>query len=295
MKEEALRRRAARIASGGTDPTDLATIFLAVREGRSDLVGDIGNFVGHESQRERGVAWQGIQRLAIATRYGTRFQSRDGFVTTKEEMERAIWAALAIAPEITVQRDLKMNKARAKRVLQSAIAKIEYFDSRNPILNGPMTEEEARAFRLMHGAVFVEAVYDDKMLTRQLTKALAQKGIIDKDQIDAFQTRHAFVGAFAVSKMHQSKVVYRGSADIPLELGIDWGRTGALTIDASVPLPEIGPGTNVRIAAFLTSAEPAEWCGAEIIESMNPHPQLTEPIEMDSTGMLQILAPVRSP
>jgi hypothetical protein len=164
MLETDLQRRVQRLLSGDCRIEDLDRIFLGVR-GRAGCrasLREIGDFVAHRDQREKGPITQRVRDLAVTCHSWIWQQFGRG-----PSLEQAVFVAeanLRIARDSQLDDKFKLTRAVVRSVLKQAISKIQAGKN--------LTEREYRIFNYLGTAFIWNPTFRDSEVIEDLGMAL---------------------------------------------------------------------------------------------------------------------------
>ena len=160
MLDTDLQRRVQRLLSGDRRTEDLARIFLSVRgrdQGRASLR-EIGDFVAHRDQREKGPVTARVRDMFLSCRSWSRQQM--GIAPTLEQACEVAAANLRTATDVQLEANFKLKRSVVKSVLQQAIKKISK--------GKRLTDREYRIFNYLGTAFIWNNVFTDEQVTDDL-------------------------------------------------------------------------------------------------------------------------------
>lgn len=287
-----VRLRVDRFLSGDRRPRDLDVIFtdLRFRCSGNQAIRDVGNFVAHAEERDRGIACESIRNLALCFKlHMEREHARkqgDPLPGSVADLRDAALAALSMDTPERVRQKTLMGKKQAKRCLERAYAKIDSFEGNVPVLNDRLTLEEKRVMRRYFVTVLAMPAFIDDDLVAQLGDCLIRNKFMLKSQQLKLREARDYLALYVIERMNLANIDLRNGEYATLRLGYKLN-SGLLSIDAWIPMAAMGIQMHVSNVAFATHYDPSQWCEPELLLALEAGG--SREIEISDSGLLQML------
>jgi hypothetical protein len=213
MLDEDLRHRVKRIVGGDYRTDDLDRLFLGVRDraqGR-DSVREVGDFIAHRGQRERGLSTQQSKDVFLSFRSWLHIGSGRGF--TLDDIRKVAEANLRTVTNEQLKRRTGLIRSEARSVLKKALRKLELEDAPLP------TRREKRVVDYLGSAFIWNPAFTDVSLMNDLCHVLVQNGLIVKSDLDAFRQVQDFLALHVITIMHGATIVLDDHSRASLNAG----------------------------------------------------------------------------
>lgn len=282
MADEDLRIRVRRLLTGGRRADDLDRLFLGLRDRarRCPAVLEIGDFIAHRDQREKGLVTQVGRDV---------FTSFDVWSLTVRRLDvgpndfiRAAEANLRLASDDQIREGLGSSRQMAAARLNRAIAKVR--EGRK------VAGSEWAAFNFFGNRFMWRPAFSGDQLHRELTDLLVQQGLLAAADVEQFAAARAFIILHAITTMHGSSIRLENGSHARLFAGFA-NRDGWLEVKVDLVFHDLGKPLMAPICLFLSDLRAEAHCTAALLA--DPAPVLVDhwsmPIEIDSSGRLAIL------
>ena len=280
MKATELRQRVERFVRGDRRVADLDRIFLSLRERCYGLasIREIGDFVAHRDQREKGPVTDAVRDIQLSLESWLR--QGEGKVPDLALCKRISAANLRISTDAQLDERLGLRRELVKSVLAQAISKMEKdrFEK--------VTERERKVFDYLAGAFIWNPAFTDERVMADLTCVLTKSGALRADETDALKAGSTFLTLYVTALMHDSAVVMDDGARFDLVAGFD-NDERRIEVKARIDLPGWGKKVLAPVCVFWTGllgtehcskdliAAPADWSGAIDIDQSGRLARLT--------------------
>lgn len=275
MIDADLDRRVKRLVRGECRTDDLDRLFLALRErsyGRASTR-EIGDFVAHRDQREKGPVTQKVRDIFTSFQTWVRI-SVERLPFTLADIRKVSEANLRIATDDQIQARLGLTRNVAKSVLEQALRKAEK--------GKDGTDRERRTVDYFGSAFVWNPAFTDAEVLDDLAHVLTKAGLLDPTDGAAFSAIAPFLALYVVSLMHGSAVLMEdgGRADLVAGFANDQGR---LEVKARLTLADFKKPIFAPVCIFWTALIGSEHCAQTLLDD----PSGWEgPIEIDAAGKL---------
>jgi hypothetical protein len=276
MKSTELRQRVERYLRGDCRVADLDRIFLGLRDRCHGLasIREIGDFVAHRDQREKGAVTDTVRDIHLSLQ--SWLHQSEGRFPDLAKAKRICAANLRTATDAQLKARLGLRREVVKSVLMQAIKKIEAnrFEK--------VTKRERTVFNFLAGAFIWNPAFTDEQVNGDLAGLLAKTGALRPEERAAFDANHDFLALYVTALLHDSAVVMDDGSRFDLFAGFD-NEQGQIEVKARIELAGWGKPVTAPVCIFWTrlvgtdhcsddlSALPGKWSGA---------------IEVDSSGRL---------
>jgi hypothetical protein len=258
-------------------------LFLWLR-GRSygnHAVAEVGDFVAHSDERDKGISWRKIRGLTDLLAF--HFPMNDlQMPRTHAQLSAAALAALeAYGPE-DVKKTTGMGYAKAKHTLVKALKYVFPLGDKFTVAPG-LSEAEQKLLKHYTSVIPVREAFTEHELVRQFLVALTKNKMI---QPGAFSGKFVpQIALFTMLQMHQTAIALPEGRTAMLYITHEHGGDSPfLAVSAHLPIPEAPSGT-LSMNIFKTSLKPEDWCDPELMEL---HPW-DFPLHLGASGKLEML------
>lgn len=287
--------RASRLAAGTASTEDIATIFLHLRRRSfgNKLVSEIGDFVAHSDERDRGVALSFAQDLSDAVSFKLRvLQSKSGKkpgANGIDTLRRGLIAGFKLMGPLYAQKTLGVNAETALHRLERAIKKVVRFVDGKVEMSPRCSVKDLRTLQAYFAVLPAYPRFSAAELMAELYDSLLENGLIESKDVGLLALQHERLGLFCLSKMHLAKILLDGFPPALLSVGVEYGDRGddLLGIQILIPATELGDGTTVALPFFDTNCHVSDWCSGRVRALLDaPGKSLAAPVEINSDGQL---------
>lgn len=275
MLDQDLSRRIARLLRGERRCEDLDRLFLALRDrpGARSSVREIGDFVAHRDQREKGPVTQKARDIFISLQSWIRISVLcEPF--TLADIRRVAEANLRVATDAQLAARLGLKRAVVKSVLAQALKKLEQ--------GREATSRERRTVDYLGGAFIWNPAFTDTALIDELEHILAEAGLLRKADRAAFGQLSEFIALYAVTLMHGSAVVLENGDRAQLVAGFDNDQR-CLEVKAMLTVHDVKKPVSAATCLFWTTLPSAAHCAPAMLKDES---QWAGPLQLDSDGRL---------
>lgn len=283
--------RVTRLLKGEQTPRDLDRLFtwLRSRSFGNRLVAEIGHFAAHPEPRDRGAARSAISlyldylKYALPRCMAQSLPTTRNPVSTKEEFEKAAFAAIELMPPKQIKPWFGLGKAQAIRIARSAFDKIANYDGTDFKVSTSWSPEEYRIIQVLCGLWVNATFFNHQSLVEELYQSLLRNKLIKINDKRALYAQEDWLSVYALEKMHLSQIQASEGHTVVIQSGYDITEpdgilfAGALLVGA-LPQPTFVP-------VFATKCRPSIWCEPTLITG-----DLWDfPVELGAQNKLQIV------
>jgi hypothetical protein len=280
MKPTELRQRVERYLRGDCRVADLDRIFLGLRDRCHGLasIREIGDFVAHRDQREKGAVTDTVRDIHLSL--DSWLHQGEGRFPDLAKAKRICAANLRTATDAQLDARLGLRREVVRSVLAQAIRKMEAdrFEK--------VTQREQAVFNYLAGAFIWNPAFTDEQVGSELAGLLTKTGALRPVERAAFDANHDFLTLYVTALMHDTAVVMDDGSRFALFAGFDNDQR-RIEVKARIELAGWGKRVTAPVCIFWTrligtdhcsddlAAVPGKWSGA---------------IEIDSSGRLAAFA-----
>jgi hypothetical protein len=268
-----LQRRVQRLLSGDCRTEDLDRIFLGLRgrTGCRTSLREIGDFVAHRDQREKGPITQRVRDLAVSCHSWTWQQFGRG-----PSLKQAIVIAeanLRIATDAQLDNKFKLKRAVVRSVLKQAISKVQAGKN--------LTDREYRIFNYLGTAFIWNPMFRDSEVIDDLGFALRDAGLITKADQDRLPIIGPFIALYVIALMHGAAILLDNGGRIDLRASPD--AEERLVVLASFMFPNMPKPVYAPICIFYTEHRAKDFVSQELLDDLEGW---AGPLDIDRAGKL---------
>lgn len=257
MKACELRLRVERYLRGDLRVADLDRIFLGLRQRSFGLatIREIGDFVAHRDQREKGLVTEKARDIQFSLESWLR--QNDGRFPDLPKAKLISAANLRTATDEQLDERLGLRRDVVWSVLKQAIRKMEMdrFDK--------VTAREKNVFNYLAGAFIWNPAFTDRQVSDDLATVLVKAGAMRLDERDAFDANRTFLALYVTALMHNSAVVMEDGTRFDLVAGFD-NHQRCIEVKVRLDLPGWGKPVTAPVCMFWTDLLAAENCSDEL-------------------------------
>lgn len=280
MKPTELRQRVRRYIGGDRRVEDLDRIFLGLRDRCYGVasVREIGDFVAHRGEREKGPVTTRVRDVQLSLE--SWLNQGEGQFPDLPAAKRISAANLRTATDEQLAARLGLRRDVVKMALSQAIRKMEAdrFES--------VTQRERSVFDYLAAAFVWNPAFTDEQVAKDLAFVLSKAGALLGDEYDAFHAHGAFLALYVTALMHDSALIMDDGSRFDLVAGFanDQNR---IEVKARIELAGWGKAVTAPVCMFWTRLLGPEHCS----ESLAAAPGAWKgAIEIDPSGRLTNIA-----
>jgi hypothetical protein len=274
MLDTDLQKRVQRLLRGERRSDDLDRLFLGLRDrshGR-ESVREIGDFVAHRNQREKGPVTQKARDVFLS--FHSWFRIRSGQPFDLAHIRKVSAANLRVATDDQIAARLGLTRSVAKSVLEQALRKLE---------NGKeATAREKLAVDYFGGAFIWNPALTDTVVMDDLASLLVKTNLLPAAERTAFETLSPFLALYVITLMHGSTVLLDDGGRAALVGGYD-NDQGRLEVKARLQFTDLGKPVSAPVCMFWTGLRGEDHCAERLC--LDPEAWLG-PLEIDAQGKL---------
>lgn len=251
MIDDDLHGRVQRLLSGSHHIHDLDRLFLALRDrahGR-ESIREIGDFVAHRDQRQKGLVTQ--TGRDVFTSIDVWSLSFRGHKPALEDIARAAWANFRLASDRQIEAGCGLRRGTVKGRLKSGLSKLGCGEV--------LTTQELKVIEYLGNRFIWKPAFTDKQLFGEFRDVLYLNSILVNADIPALDGIRAFLTLYAICCMHGSAVVLDNGIRAELRAGY-FNRERRLEVKMQIKFDDAPKPIMTPICMFLTSLQPEALC-----------------------------------
>lgn len=290
--------RVRRLVAGVARPEDIAAILLYLRR-RSfgcKLVSEMGDFVAHSDERDKGHSFRFTKDQTLALAFHLQIlggkQGIHPWPAGLDVLQSGVMAAFRVsAPDYSIDK-LGVPKERAKRLLERALSKVQVFEGGQVSVSPDLSNTEDAALRAFFGILSTVPAFSASDLMDELIICLAKNKLIQASDLSSLAGQVKTLGIYCLAKMHSARIKLPTGEPASLQLGVEYGTRSEdyLVIVADIPAPDLGVGTRVVLPFFDTDCGAHDWCSPTLRAVLTgPSTSTSAPIEINGDGKLAFL------
>lgn len=269
MADTAMRARMERLLRGEFHPEDLTRLFIYARD-RNDgreCIEEIGDFVAHQSERDKGLITNAMKQWFLAVQFVVGQRGKYDLRSLPANFPDVMRASFALLPHLVIKEKAGMSKVAAKKVLPALIEKlVRNSDGTFSLTPQTHTMEEFKLAGCLSTMLAFAPAFDDKRLFSDFSACLKSLGILRKGDFTAFEKLGPVMSLFAIAAMHKSVVHVGGGASVTIRARV---RKGGISVLADVPISS--GSQHAMPTALFTASIPdlADRCEPQLL-AMSP-------------------------
>jgi hypothetical protein len=271
MSDAKSRARVTRLLSGTFRPDDIANLFLFARDhcdGR-ETIKDIGAFVAHHNERDKGVVTRSTREwFAVARYHFPRFGPGGDHDWTIARLPASAKDYFRIAVNRVgstgIRRSTGLPGPRAHRIMLDLADRLILNTDGTWCLPAGLAQIEYDLVRCISSVIVVKPAFESNRLVEDFIATLKNNGLITKDEIRNHKNDiDAIIKLFAVSSMHNC--IIRIDDGMTCQLKASPG-PDEISVNAVVPIDFTGaPSVGFCASIFSVNLQPEANCHPEMI------------------------------
>jgi hypothetical protein len=274
MPDPKSRAKVQRLLRGDFRTGDLTDLFLFARDhcdGR-EVVKDIGDFVAHHNERDRGVITRATREWFTVVRFHMpSYQPNQARQYDAQKMPPATRDYLKIAVNRIganiVSEKTKLHRADAYKMALTLAERLTKNVDGTWALPEDMSDTEISLLECLASVMVVKPAFDDARLVDDFLATLKSNGLITKDESATHkEDLSALVKLYAVAAMHNCVVQIGDGNKTQLKGTIHRGTSDKISVNCSIP-GAIQNFPNVAVACdmFIAKLPVEEHCAPELL------------------------------
>ena len=273
MPDPKSRARVVRLLTGEFRPDDLTGLFLYARDhcdGR-ETVADIGNFVAHHDERDKGIVTRSTREwFAVARYHMPRFAPGGPYPLHAKALPPAAQEYFKIAVNRVgaqlIRKKTGLRGAQAYKIMQDLALRLIRNEDRTWSLPANCTATELSLVECVSSHLVVEPAFDADRLSEDFIATLKSNDLITKDELRTHKEGLTqLVQAYAVAAMHNC-IVQVGDGTTTQLLAKPNLNDRKIDVLASVPdaVPK-APKVSIAAAMFSANIDPHVCCHPDLL------------------------------
>ena len=273
------RFRVSRIIRGETDPRDLDQIYLWLRSRSFGLgaVKDLGDFVAHADEKDRGLVWDKASLISKVIRYKLPriMKNQEPGEQELRQAKDAIIAAFDLDEAASIKKNFRVGQKRAKKILIGVLSKLHFVGGKYQWNN--VTSLERRFYDHYSKVLIVREAFSQNTLVSQLAECLIRNGVLAKSDCHKIDKVADFIGLHALAAMHLCTIIIHGEVPCKLQISIDNHKDEkpwSLKINCIIPILdsnvinklENGEEFSISFSIFSTDCDTLNHTSPELLE-----------------------------
>lgn len=272
-----LQRRVERLIRGERRTEDLDRLYLGLRErafGKAS-VREIGDFVAHRSEREKGAVTARVRDVFVSLHSWAR--GLMGHIPSLPELRKVAAANLRIATDAQLQNRLALRRQVVASVLEQGIRKLEA--GKRP------TDREARVINYLGSAFIWNQAFTANEVLTDLVHVLGQHKLLRAPVKESFSAIAPFLALYVITLMHGSAIMLEDDQRAEL-FATHNNERRFLEVKARLIVTDFTKPLIAPVCIFWTELEADRWCASDLREHVDAW---NGPLEIDADGLLTFL------
>jgi len=275
-----LRKRVLRLLAGERRIVDLIRIFLDLRDrsfGRP-CFREVGDFVAHRNHRSKGLVTQTAQYLFVSLDvWSLALRNKE---VSMEDLFKAGEANLQLATDELI---LAMNLKRpsALKRLKGVQKKWDKFQQLN--------QSDSQFLEGVANKFVWRPVFSGAQLYNEVVEVLKRNKIINKEEVENFESARTFIILFALTNMHGCQLRISDKMNVETLIGFK-SAENYLCAFLNISFADTQKPILVPIALLITDLLPSEVCHEELLNTDRAINTMWEQsIEINENGLLGLV------
>jgi hypothetical protein len=271
MTDPKSRARVSRLISGDFRPDDLMGLFLFARDhcdGRESVT-DIGDFIAHHNERDRGIVTRSTRDwCTVARYYASRFGPQGALPFDTQRMPSVTRDYFKIAMNridvrFIAEKTGGMRKTKAHDLMLRLTERLRQNADGTWALPHDLTSQEFKLVECASSMMVVKPAFEPKRLCEDFLATLKSNGLITKEEINTHKTDlEIAVQLFAVATMHNSVIQIGDGTTVQLK-----GRPQSRQIVVNAPIANAipnQPSIFMSCAMFTAGLDATVYCHPDL-------------------------------
>ncbi|WP_292055531.1 hypothetical protein [Martelella sp.] len=260
-----------RLLNGEFRPDDLTGLFLYARDhcdGR-ETVAEIGHFVAHHNERDKGITTRCTREWFASTRYlvPAFFEDGSGGLDASRLPSTAVEyfriAVNRVGPA-TIKKGTGLKPGQANKILQDVIGRMSQNGDSTWRLPNDLKEIETSLLNCVSSTFVSKSAFEEERLVEEFIATLKSNGLVTNDEVrEKRATLATLIPLYAVSAMHNCLVQIGDGTTTQLKGSAS---LDGIQVSASVPLAAKDGGDIFLVSPmFRTGLSPNQHCSDELV------------------------------
>jgi hypothetical protein len=281
----ALRRRLERLWSGPFQVNDLDHLFLGLRErfySREAFL-EIGHFVAHAGERERGIVTERAKHFFTHMRFTFERYRDQSAPYSGEYLCAALAANLNLASDETLK-EWGVSRHDAASLLGKVKRKLRGKFGAPPLPEFPYKAHEVEILSKILGTVFANPAFNGELLFKEFCDVLVKNKILQAHEMGRMDQLAPVLSLYGAFRLHGCSVRLESGWSAELRIN-QHGPGETIAVNASAVM---NPELNISVSApfYTTIVQPTAGCTDELLSRWE-EPNLV--IELTDSGRLSII------
>lgn len=283
MIDDDLRLRAKRFLGGKHRVDDLDRFYLDLRErtyGRASFR-EIGDFVAHRSERDRGPVTQVARDIITSVSvWSLGFRDKK---PTYPQLAQAARANFRLAFDQQLKDGCGLKRPAVKKILDRALPRFES--------GGPIDDEELRVLLYLANRVMWKPAFTDDEVVKDFCDVLTLNKIVSQADRPALQAARDLVSLYALIRMHGTAIALEDGTSAQLLAGCA-NRHGILEVRVQIEFNDAAKPISSPVCIFATTLKPEDHCDASLLAPADDYLARVwrTPLEIGEDGKLRRMA-----
>jgi hypothetical protein len=274
MADAKSRARVQRLLSDSFHSDDLTGLFLFARD-RCDgrrTVAEIGDFVAHHNERDKGIVSDSTREWVAIARFHWDLSATNGQLNSKRmpaSTREFFRLAVRRIAEGTIRRVTRLSHREAVKRMKLIADALKHNRDGTWALPNQIEEEERKLIEYVVSTMVVKPAFSDADLFQDFVETLKSNGLISKSEIRENSERlKKLILLYAVAAMHKCVVKIGDENVIQLRAESDLANN-EISVKAAVPVQSpagIGEGRILlQSTIFRAHLDPSENCHPNLL------------------------------
>lgn len=258
-----LRVKVERLLAGTFDLHDLNQLLFNLRRRcfGKQIIREIGDFIAHSEERDKGVVTKYAQNYFTYVRFRlpTMFNGQKIEPPYQKDLPDGLRAHLEITSEEEIKTDLRFGKVRAGKYLTSFLNKLVQIDDGRWQQHTPATDNEAKVAQYLARQIGFRPLFSAGELFADFIHVLERNGLVAPDEVKRLAWLSGPLALLVVEYMHGCVVT---SGGVVAKLSGAATHEGKVCVYASAHVANMEDGTALDLGfqLFVTDLNAADWC-----------------------------------
>lgn len=268
-RDAELRARVLRLIRGEFRSEDITHLLLSLRfrAGGHQIIREIGDFVSHPDERDKGVV---TTELADFFKFYRLFEQIHGgnpvdYRNAPADFPDVIRGNFRRMRATHIKRDTGFKQPAAKRVLDDALNKFVLDSNGSYCLQTPLTPNETKILDFCLSCVVNRSIMTEYTIFDDFIGVLRENKLIDRQEEKSMGVHIPGFALYVMARMHNACIKMEEGWEVRLSARID--NAGCLDVNG-VGTAFMVKGRPVQFAVplLLTTLFAEEWCSKELLD-----------------------------
>jgi len=289
LVDAVLRRRVERLLHGDFIPEDFTTLFLSLRFQSNGMqtVSELGNFVAHPDERERGISTDMAKTFFRLLRFQTFIYDTGGNINLSDmpvDVLMYMQETIKTIDNKLLWKRTRLKQKEAKRVAECLPAKFSIANKRASQIKRLDTKETVLMHYLLTAPFTIAPAFDDVRLFNEFAHALIKNGLLNTIELDALRRKSPALSLFAMIKMHRCNIIIEDGDKADLSIGVQGEYMLCVNARARTPTKMI-PNLYMEAPIFKTYLSAEMWCEDRVLQALKTNPSQIPEMSLELTRL----------